>query len=97
MQKIAITGTLVNPPKFELRFKTLDSLLYLFDLQERVTDQLQLMISASEGNETQLEDKYLNLLTAQALLENIIQNSCNYVSQCIQCRFIHTCPCVYKN
>ena len=80
MQKVAVTGTLVNPPKFELQFKTLSSLLYLFDLQERVTDQLQLMVSASEGNETQLHDEYLDLLTAQALLENVIQNSCNYVS-----------------
>ena len=80
MQKVAITGTLANPPKFELRFKALGSLLYSFDLQERVTDQLQLMGSALEGNETQLDDNYLTLLTAQALLGKIIQNSCDYVS-----------------
>ena len=80
MQKVAITGTLANPPKFELRFKALGSLLCLFDLQERVTDQLQLMGSASGENETQLDDNYLTLLTAQALLGKIIQNSCNYVS-----------------
>ena len=77
LQKIAITGTLLNPPKFELRFETLGSLLSLFDLQEKVTDQLRLM---TEGNETQLNDDYLGLLTTQALLENIIQTSCNYVS-----------------
>jgi hypothetical protein len=81
IQKIAVTGTLANPPKFELRFKTLGSLLYLFDLQERVMNQIQLMTSASAGaNETQLDDRYLSLLTAHALLKNIIQNSCNYVS-----------------
>lgn len=80
MQKIAITGTLVNPPKFELRFKALNTLLSLFDLQEKVTNQLQLMSSALEGNGTQSNEEYLGLLTTQALLENIIQTSCNYVS-----------------
>lgn len=77
-QKIAITGTLVNPDKFELRFETLGALLYLFDLQERVTNHLQLM--TSDSNETQVNGEYVDLLTAHALLENIIQTSCNYVS-----------------
>lgn len=80
MQKIAITGTLANPPKFELQFKALNTLLSLFDHQEKVTNQLQLMSLASEGNETQFNEEYLGLLTTQAVLENIVQTSCNYVS-----------------
>ena len=72
-----IIGTLVNPFKFELKFKTINALLMLFDLQDNVNDQLQLLSSSSEGDRV---EEYSNLFTSQAILESIIQTSCNYVS-----------------
>ena len=80
MQKTIITGTRTTPHNFNLRFETLSSLLSLFDLQEKVKDQLQFINSTSDDYNTQPNEEYLGLLTTQALLENIIQSSCNYVS-----------------
>ena len=81
LQKVAITGTLVNPRNFELRFEALNHLLSFFDIQEKIDHQLELLKSKSGycGMPEEIEG-YSDLTTMQVLLENVIQDSCNYVS-----------------
>ena len=80
LQKVAITGTLINPRNFELRFEALNHLLSFFDTQEKIDHQLELLKSMSGhcGMPEEIEG-YTNLATMQVLLEKVIQDSCNYV------------------
>lgn len=85
MQQVAITGTVFNPRRFEMRFEAVSSLLSLFDLQEKVNNQLQFIISMSEGSgvtddSVMNDEDYSDLTTMQSLLEKVIEDSCNYVS-----------------
>lgn len=77
-QKVTIAGTLVNPEEFKLKFETLSALLSLFDLQEKINSELV----ALEGSGSATADEDNSALTdMQVLLENVIQDSCSYVSQ----------------
>ena len=77
-QKVTIAGTLVNPQQFKLKFETLNALLSLFDLQEKINSELV----ALEGSGSATADEGNSALTdMQVLLENVIQDSCSYVSQ----------------
>lgn len=75
-QKIAITGTVQNPCKYELRFEAIRALLSLFELQEKIHNQLN---STPEGS-GMLDEDYSSLTSVEILLNNVIQDSCNYVS-----------------
>ena len=78
---MAITGTLINPSQFKLRFEALSALLSLFDLQEKVNSEIE--FTASEGSESgtlpDADEDNTELTDMQILLENVIQDSCKYV------------------
>ena len=87
-QKVAITGTRVNPTNFKKRFEAISALLSLFDIQEEINNQIKFLESPSGGSgsgiladvkDTQI-DNSLGLTAMQVLLENVIQDSCAYVS-----------------
>lgn len=68
----------MNPQQFKLKFETLNALLSLFDLQEKINSELV----ALEGSGSATADEGNSALTdMQVLLENVIQDSCSYVSQ----------------
>ena len=81
MQKIAKTGTVFNPRRFVLRIKAINALLSLFDIQEKVTSQVQMFDSKSGGSRSPDEDNTA-LTNVQTMLENLIKDTCNYVSSC---------------
>ena len=82
---MAITGTLINPSQFKLRFEALSALLSLFDLQEKVNSEIELTASESRGSailpDDATDEDNIALHGVQILLENVIQDSCKYVSQ----------------
>ena len=83
MQTIAKTGTVFNPRRFVLRIKAINALLSLFDIQEKVTSQVQMFELKSGGSRSPDEDNTA-LINVQTMLENLIKDTCNYVSSCTQ-------------
>ena len=91
LQKVAITGTLLNPVNFKRQFEVISALLSLFDLQEKINNRKELLETSQSGlgsgilsdaimERTQVDDIQA-LAEMQVLLENVIQDSCAYVSQ----------------
>lgn len=83
-QKVAVTGTIYNPRRFARRFEVLDSLLSLFDLQERVENQMQSHALTQPSEGSGMPQPLLDnppLADMQTLLEKVIQDSCDYVSK----------------
>lgn len=76
----------MNPVNFKRRFEAISALLSLFDIQEKINNQVE---SASLGGSgsgldpshltAQTEDN-MGLTDMQILLESVIQDSCAYVS-----------------
>ena len=73
----------MNPINFKRRFEAINALLSLFDIQEKINKQIE-STSGGSGSGTpdlaaQVED-HVGLIDTQILLENVIQDSCTYVS-----------------
>lgn len=69
-QKIFLLNTIFNP--LDDLIEALISLLSLFDLQEKVQNQLKMTSVDGMADES--------IVSMDALLEKVINNSCDYVS-----------------
>lgn len=69
----------MNPVNFKKRFEAINALLSLFDIQEEINNQIKL---TSGGSGSGLPDLAAQMgpTDTQILLENVIRDSCAYVS-----------------
>lgn len=82
-QQVGITGTLATPDRFKLRFEAVSALLSLYDLQEKINSDIELTALEGSGSVMlpEVTDEDNSALTdMQVLLENVIQDSCTFVS-----------------
>ena len=81
-QELEVTGSFYKISHLEKRLEVISALLSLFDLQERVHEQLQFFDSLTEGSGSglaDLDEDYSSLTSMQILLDSVIEDSCNYV------------------
>ena len=69
----------MNPINFKKRFEAINALLSLYDIQEQINSQIESISGGSSHLNAQTEDT-MGLTDMQILLENVIQDSCAYVS-----------------